>query len=209
VTDRRKDAWDRALTDEQRDRVYERMATPGFRWADVATWLSKEYKIDAPSRTALYAFCTYWREHYLARKSEERILARDSLREQRAAVGDLSNDTIFHLETEAMGYIARGDLGAGQRLYSIAAKIRNDTRAAIELELKRTAEVRAGAALKLSQDKFQVEVCEKFLAWFKDDRARQIAESSATNSDKIAALRQAYFADVDAFEKSGELKLPS
>jgi hypothetical protein len=208
MVDRRKDAWDRPLCDEQRDRVFERMATPGFRWPDVSKWIADEYKIPAPSRTALYAFCEYWREHYLARRTEERILARDSLREQRKAVGELSDETVFYLETEAQGYIARGDLGAGQRLYAIAAKIRNDTRAAVELDLKRQAEARAGAEYKLNRERFEVLVCEKFLEWFRSDKARQIAEGSATNAEKIAAMRTEYFADVDAFEKSGNLVLP-
>ena len=34
-------------------------------------------------------------------------------------------------------------------------------------------------------------------------------EQTAPQSEKIAALRQTYFADVDALEKSGEVKLPT
>lgn len=62
---------------------------------------------------------------------------------------------------------------------------------------------------KLSLDKFQQETCEKFLAWYQDQRARDIAESGASNADKIAQLRATYYADVDALEKSGTVELPT
>lgn len=51
-------------------------------------------------------------------------------------------------------------------------------------------------------------MCEKFLAWYQDKRAREIAESSAPNEEKIRRLRSEYFADVDALEKSGKVVLP-
>lgn len=83
------------------------------------------------------------------------------------------------------------------------------------LELKRTAEKRQQRALKLKEEevalareKFARETCELFLKWSSDKKAKAIAESSATNSEKIAALRQTYFADIDALEKSGKVQLP-
>lgn len=62
--------------------------------------------------------------------------------------------------------------------------------------------------LDLQEQKFQVVVCEKFLEWFKDEKARGIAESSVGNAEKIEALRREYFKDVDALEQSGQVKLP-
>lgn len=61
---------------------------------------------------------------------------------------------------------------------------------------------------KLDQEKFELETCELFLKWSKDARAREIAESNASNAEKIAQLRQTYFADVDELEKSGQVKIP-
>jgi hypothetical protein len=63
--------------------------------------------------------------------------------------------------------------------------------------------------LQLDRAKFARETCEKFLLWYRDEQARAIAESTATNEEKIRLLRQTYFADVDALEKSGALNLPS
>ena len=62
--------------------------------------------------------------------------------------------------------------------------------------------------LRLAEDKFQVTVCEKFLEWFKDAKAREIADSSVGNAEKIAQLRLEYFKDVDALQKSGKVVLP-
>lgn len=63
-------------------------------------------------------------------------------------------------------------------------------------------------ALSLEKQKFEIVICEKFLAWFKDQKAREVAESAMGNAQKIAALRQLYFADVDALQKSGKVVLP-
>jgi hypothetical protein len=63
--------------------------------------------------------------------------------------------------------------------------------------------------LRLREDKQQTDTCEKFLAWYSDKKAQTIAESNLTNAQKIAALRKAYFSDVDALEKAGSVHLPS
>jgi hypothetical protein len=83
-----------------------------------------------------------------------------------------------------------------------------DVKALFSLVLKSRDQALSEKQLALDQDRFQVQVCEKFLAWFSDAKAREIAESTAGNSEKIAALRKVYFADVDEMEKSGEVNLP-
>jgi len=62
--------------------------------------------------------------------------------------------------------------------------------------------------LALMREKFERDTCALFLKWFKDEKARSIAESPASNTEKIAALRKTYFEDVDALEKSGGVVLP-
>ena len=58
------------------------------------------------------------------------------------------------------------------------------------------------AQLKLARARLQMETCEKFLAWRNAAHARRREDPGASNAGKIAALRQAYFADVDEFEKT-------
>jgi hypothetical protein len=61
---------------------------------------------------------------------------------------------------------------------------------------------------KFDREKFAVGTCELFLKWFKDEKAKAIASSNVSNAEKISQLRQTYFADVDALEKSGAVVLP-
>lgn len=61
---------------------------------------------------------------------------------------------------------------------------------------------------KRDERRLQDQTCEKFLAWYQDQRAREIAESNAPNEEKIRRLRSEFFADVDALEKSGKVVLP-
>lgn len=155
MTKLRTDAWEAALTMEQCDQVFERMSNPGFRWSDVSGWAAEEFSVPAPSRAAIYRFVERWRPEYIARRTEERATAYGALREQREQLGDVSAETIFHLENEAKGYIARGDLKAGHRLYAIASHIRDDIRTGMELKLKEQAEARAQASLQLDREKFE------------------------------------------------------
>lgn len=63
--------------------------------------------------------------------------------------------------------------------------------------------------LSLARENFALKAGTLFLRWFDDRRARDIAESGASNAEKIAALRQLYFADIDELEKAGEVQLPA
>lgn len=53
-------------------------------------------------------------------------------------------------------------------------------------------------ALNLDREKFEIVTCEKFLKFYSDSKAREIAETDGDNRVKIAALRSVLFAEVDA-----------
>lgn len=61
---------------------------------------------------------------------------------------------------------------------------------------------------KRDERRSQDEMCQRFLEWYQDKRARDIAESNAPNDEKVRRLRSEYFADVDALEKAGGVVLP-
>ena len=67
----------------------------------------------------------------------------------------------------------------------------------------------ADQALQIERQKFQIHACEKFLEWYRDQRAQQIAESNLPRAQQIAELRKTFFADVDALEKAGTIQLPT
>jgi len=62
--------------------------------------------------------------------------------------------------------------------------------------------------LLLDRQKFAAASCALFVKWSADEKAREIAGSDMSNTQKIAALRQTYFKDVDELERSGAVKLP-
>ncbi len=76
------------------------------------------------------------------------------------------------------------------------------------LKIKREELAVKREALKLSREKWETETCGKFLVWYGDKKAREIADGPGTNDEKIAALRAEYFKDVAAMEKSGDFQLP-
>jgi hypothetical protein len=96
-----------------------------------------------------------------------------------------------------------GEAGLGATAEAIegltraVASLRRGDQGAEQLRLARERLAQQGAELALARDRFERETCEKFLAWHKDARAREIAEGPASNAEKIAALRKAFFADVD------------
>jgi hypothetical protein len=62
--------------------------------------------------------------------------------------------------------------------------------------------------LGLLREKLERESRGRFLKWMENAKAREIAEGSMSNAEKILLLRQVLFADVDELERSGEIVLP-
>lgn len=103
----------------------------------------------------------------------------------------------------------------GQVVFTMEALEEGDKKGYVELEYLQLARESAKTKafnerekLALAREKFEVQSCERFLKWFKDRKAREIAESNLSNSEKIAALRAEYFADVDELEAAGTVVLP-
>jgi len=82
-----------------------------------------------------------------------------------------------------------------------------DVKALMMLVLKSRDQDITHQQLALDRARFARETCEKFLLWYRDEQARSIAESAASNEEKIRLLRQTYFADVEEVEKN--LNLPA
>jgi predicted RNA-binding protein len=63
-------------------------------------------------------------------------------------------------------------------------------------------------ALQLEREKFAARFCEIIRSALTDAKARDLVETNAPNAQLIAHMRQTYFSDIDALEKSGAVKLP-
>lgn len=91
---------------------------------------------------------------------------------------------------------------AGQALFTMEAMEAGDAQTFVSLESLALAQRSAKTKFELEREKLDVSkkrlqlvTCEKFLEWFKDERARQIADGSGTNAQKIEALGQAMFGE--------------
>jgi len=136
---RHANAWDATLSDEQRDLVFRKATMGGFSWGAVTTWIAEEFAIKAPSRSAFYDFLDWWRPQYVARRIQEKVMARDALREERSKVGDMSPELAQSLEDQANELIAGGNIAAGKCVFDMAAKIRDDLRKHLEIATRREA----------------------------------------------------------------------
>lgn len=72
--------------------------------------------------------------------------------------------------------------------YSVAARD-------FKLGVKVSSEISKASSTKLDHKKFQRETCALFMKWAADKRASEIANSTATNADKIERLGQLMFGE--------------
>ncbi|MCW5556618.1 MAG: hypothetical protein KIT22_02050 [Verrucomicrobiae bacterium] len=86
--------------------------------------------------------------------------------------------------------IHRQDLKGFVKLRSARNKAKLDQ---AKLALQQQAEARQREALALEQDRFRRDTCALFLKWAEDQRAKEIAQGSGTNAEKIEALGQLMF----------------
>lgn len=93
----------------------------------------------------------------------------------------------------------------GQRMFSLIAMAEESAKDWTALQ---TVALKRGA-LALDRDKLELLTAEKFLDKRLQAKADEINASPLSHADKIAAMRQAAFADVDALEASGEVELPA
>ncbi len=184
----RSDAWHAGLTIEQRDQAYALCNSLGY--AKAGPEIARELKLaSVPSPKAL---SNWWADWPITRM----LLDAGSLADQvKRALRDHPDLQIDTRQVEALG----------QAVFTAAAVRANNS----DLFQGMRKLSQRDQELALDREKFQRETCETFLTWYADQRAREIADSDAPNADKIARLRQTYFADVDAFAKSGRLQIPA
>jgi cell division protein FtsL len=82
------------------------------------------------------------------------------------------------------------------------------TRTVMEFVSAQTKASHKERELRLAEDKFQIEFCELILDKATREAAERIANTSMSQADKIAAMRQATFKDVAALKQSGSLNIP-
>lgn len=184
-----------ALTSEQSDMLWVWMGQAGVSYSSIRTRVKKEFGLDVSIR----ALSEWWAARAKEEQGERFIRAAKVANNigSQAKKLPMLTDALRSTLTQAAFDLALSGADA-TKIHKFMSIVGGIDRAALDR-----------AKLRLDVDKFQTSVCEHFLDWFADERAREIAESEAPKREKIAQLREAYFADVDAMQAEGEVSLPS
>lgn len=168
----------------------------GMPYHQVKNMLKDQFQVSTSLASLSDFYQSVCAQELIARRKRAVTTADEIAQEAQTKPGQFDAATIDALKQKAfeLSISPGADPGDVKSLFMLVLKARDQ-----ELSEKQ---------LKLDHDKFEVEVCEKILVAVNDARIREIADSAAGNSEKIAAIRKVYFADVDAMEKSGEVQLP-
>lgn len=175
------------MTTERKPRADARLKTlPEDRQAEISALLASRSLVDVrgilreqgleTSIAALSEFLSWWQVKESLRRREQRV----------AGILEQINTSGPKLDTEKL-------FDLGQSLFGAMAISEEDSKA-----WHRTQRIAMDRQkLALDRERFEVDTCIAFLRWFRDERAREIAEAKGTNNEKIAALRHLMFKELD------------
>lgn len=184
-----------ALTPEQADQLWALMGTPGMPYARIQNLVREKFGLAVSIRALSEWWETRAKEEQNARFLRAANVAND-IGSQAEKLPQLTRALKSTLTQWAFDMALSGT--DAEKIKSVMGIVGGMERAALDQ-----------AKLRLDVEKFQIEVCEHFLAWFTDEKARAIADSTAPKAEKVALLRKAYFADVDELQAAGGVALPS
>ena len=165
----RTDSWAANLTEEQAWALYYKAR--GLRWNEAADWAVKEFGVDAPSRTAFYAWLAHMRGMESAHRLEQ---AATAAAEAAALAKTQTSDDALIAAYKAMGAelaLRTGSAGEAGKFVQMAGALADRRLRAEELKLKTAAQQTKDEQLKLAREKF--EAAEKRL-----ERVAEIADAA-------------------------------
>ena len=148
----RTESWAANLTEEQAWALYYKAR--GLRWNEAADWAVKEYGVDAPSRTAFYAWLGRMRKEESAHRLEQ---AATAAAEAAALAKKTANDDALIGAYKAMAAelaLRTGSAKEAQRFVEMAATIADRRQKAEKLKLDAARQRTADEQLKLAREKF-------------------------------------------------------
>lgn len=197
----RSDSKLKTLPEDRQEQIIEWIRTPKSESSPGGLQHAREQLAADGLRVSLRALSEFWSWWQL----RERFTAADA---RTAQIVDLLKERSPDMSPDRIREF-------GQAVFELEAIAEKDSEAYVSLQSLRLARESAETKgrqkeeeLALKKAKFARDTCSLFLKWFKDEKAREIADSNLSNAQKIAALRKTFFADVDALEKSGEVTLP-
>jgi hypothetical protein len=149
----RTDSWASSLTEEQSWQLYYK--SRALRWNEAADWAVKEYGVEAPSRTAFYAWLAHMRGIESAHRLEQ---AATAAAEAAALAKTKTSDDALIAAYKAMGAelaLRTGSAGEAGKFVQMAGALADRRLRAEELKLKARAQSTKDEQLKLAREKFQ------------------------------------------------------
>lgn len=188
--------------------AFNRLVRDGYKGPELIKWLASH---DIPAVNAENLRMYRHSPAYKAWLQEEKEVDRDREGAEQAmrlaeAVGGSASSKLKTILAGKMYRLMQGSVSP-EDSRSIVECMRAITEAE-RLEVTRQQVLQRDQLIALQRDKHEVDTCEKFMKWFADEEARRIVTSTASNGEKIDALRKVFFRDVDALEGSGEVVLP-
>lgn len=149
----RTDSWASSLTEEQSWQLYYK--SRALRWNEAAEWAVKEFGVDAPSRTAFYAWLGRMRGEESAHRLEE---AATAAAEAAALAKTQAKDDALIGAYKAMAAelaLRTGSAKEAEKFVGMAATLADKRLKAAELKLKSRAQETKDEQLKLAREKFE------------------------------------------------------
>lgn len=189
--------------------AFNRLVRDRYKAAHLIRWLSEH---GVPGVNAQNISKYRKSSHYAKWLQEERDLQREREATEQAmrlaeALGGSASEKIKSILAGKL-YLFGRNLQDPDELKQFVAAFNSVTNAE-HLQLQRRQADQRERQIEIREKEFERKTCELFLAWVKDRIAVDIANNTGMdNAAKIEALREHYFADVDAMQKSGRVVLP-
>jgi len=149
----RTDSWASALTEEQGWQLYYK--SRALRWNEAADWAVKEFGIEAPSRTAFYAWLGRMRAEESAHRLEQ---AATAAAEAAALAKTQTSDEAQIAAYKALAAelaLRTGSADEAAKFVNMAAALSERRLRARELDIKARAQETKDEQLKLAREKFE------------------------------------------------------
>ena len=183
----RTDSWAANLTEEQSWALYYKAR--GLRWNEAADWAVKEFGVDAPSRTAFYAWLAHMRVMESAHRLEQAAAA---AAEAAALAKTKTSDEAQIAAYKAMATelaLRTGSAKEAEKFIQMAATLADKRLKAAELKLKDRAQQTKDETLRLAREKF--EAAEKRLAAVQDAVKSAKASGGGLSEETLRKIEEA------------------
>ena len=180
----RTDSWASSLTEEQSWQLYYK--SRALRWNEAADWAVKEFGVDAPSRTAFYAWLGRMRAEESAHRLEQ---AATAAAEAAALAKTQTSDEAQIAAYKAMATelaLRTGSAKEAEKFINMAGALADKRLKAAELKLKARAQETKDEQLKLAREKFEA-------AERRENAAKAtLGDTKLTPAEREAKLREIY-----------------